>query len=166
MKPDFLTLISQNQGVIYKISRIYRDSQEDREDLFQDIVYQLWRSYPAFKGESKPSTWIYKVALSTAVMAFRSPKEQFRRRQLPWETIDRSAPSPTSAANERTTWLYEVIATFDPVEKAIVTLYLEEYSYKEIAEIVGITDNHVGVKISRIKDKLKERAAQEGDDNG
>src|SRR4051812_34118549 len=121
MKPDFLSLISQNQGVIHKVCRIYRDSPEDREDLFQDIVYQLWRSYPAFKGESKPATWIYKVALSTAVMTFRSPKEQFRRRHLPWETIDRSAPSLASDASERATWLYEVIATFDPLEKAIVT---------------------------------------------
>jgi len=166
MKPDFSTMVSQNQGIIHKVCRLYRDTPEDREDLFQDIVYHLWRSYPTFKGEAKMSTWIYKIALSAAVLEFRSPKEKFRRQHLPLTAIEATAAFHDAPREERISRLYSVIATFDPLEKAVVTLYLEEYSYEEIAGIVGITRNHVGVKLNRIKSKLKDMLALKEEDNG
>lgn len=166
MKPDFLRMVSENQGVIHKVCRLYRDSNEDREDLFQDIVYHLWRSFPAFKGEAKASTWIYKIALSVAVLEFRSPKEKFRRQHLPLTTIETSATLQDSLREERVSRLYSVIATFDPIEKAVITLFLDGYSYEDIAGIVGITKNHAGVKLNRIKLKLKDSLVLKEEENG
>lgn len=161
MKPEFLTIVHQSQGIIHKVCRLYRDSQEDREDLFQEIVYQLWKSFPAFKGESKPSTWVYKIALSTAIAKYRSAKERVREEQVSIEGLAIASSSPDEELQDRLQWLYTVIATLSPVEKAIISLYLDEYSYKDIAAIIGLTENHVGVKMNRIKSKLKELSKEE-----
>lgn len=147
---QFTTLIDQHQGIIHKICRLYRDSREDREDLFQEIVYQLWKSVPTYKGGSGFSTWMYKIALSTAIVTFR--------KKTPRIIYTPELPDNPEAVQENTLHtdkLFAALKQLNDEEKALITLYLEELSYKEIADIMGITENNVGVKLSRIKTKIK-----------
>ena len=152
MEKDFLKIVEDNQGIIYKVCKTYRDTREDQEDLFQEIVLQLWKSYPKFRGESKESTWIYRIALNTAIAIFRKNKIELEfNEKIPKEHHSKYIETP-SENEER---LFEAIRTLNKVERAIIALYLEDYPYNEIGEITGITENYVGVKISRIKEKLK-----------
>lgn len=156
-KPEttFLEQVNEQQGILHKVCRIYRDTDQDREDLFQDMLYQLWKAWPSFQGRSKLSTWIYRIALSTAVA-------RYRKKSLPIETgvdalaaIDRAAAKPEPQPSESLSRLRAAIQLLTPIEKAIITLYLEEQSYREMSEILDLTENHIGVKINRIKTKLK-----------
>ena len=153
MENAFLQSINDHQKIIYKICRIYRDSKEDQEDLFQEIVYQLWKSYPSFKSESKISSWIYRIGLNTAMAAYRKVRpsidyvEEFPERIHPYNE------SREPEAGER---LYWILRHLNDPEKALVSLYLEDFSYQEIAEIIGISEINVGVRLNRIKNKLKE----------
>jgi len=152
MQTIFLKIVEENQGIIYKVCKVYRDSREDQEDLFQEIVFQLWKSYPKFREESKVSTWMYRIALNTAIATFRKNKIELEYKEsLPNDDHANYAVSP-SENEER---MYEAIRTLNKAERAFIALYLEDYSHREIADIIGITENYVGVKISRIKEKLK-----------
>lgn len=147
---QFIQLIDQHQGIIHKICRLYRDVKEDREDLFQEIVFQLWKSLPSFSGKASFSTWMYRVALSTAIVTFRKKKPQIiLTPELPDEP---EAPQES----EQTDQLFAALKKLNDEEKALITLYLEELSYREIAEITGITENNVGVKLNRIKSKIQQ----------
>ena len=147
----FLQLIDQHQGIIHKICRLYRDSPEDREDLFQDIVFQLWKNAPAFEGRSKFSTWMYRVALSAAISAYRKKKPAIRYTPTLPERSD-----TTSAPDEQRELLFNALKQLDDGDKALIALYLEGLSYQEIAVITGITENNVGVKLTRIKKKIQQ----------
>lgn len=156
LRAEFIKLIAQDQALIHKVCSMYCRNPEERKDLFQEIVLQLWRSYPTFKHESKVSTWMYRVALNTAVSSFR--KESRRPQHGSLDDMDLQIPAApdTSAEYElKIKYLYTAINQLSQVEKAIVMLYLEEKSYDEIAEIIGITKNNVGVKLNRIKAKLE-----------
>ena len=152
MEETFLDIIDKHQGIIYKISRMYRDHPVDQEDLFQDIVLQLWKSFPHFRSESKVSTWMYRIALNTAIASFRKKK-------LPIEYCAEipagASQTQTKAISDQEEQMYRALRMLDQAERAIISLYLEDYSYKEIADIIGMTSNNVGVKINRIKNKLK-----------
>lgn len=149
---QFLALITENQAIIHKICRLYRDSREDREDLFQEITYQLWRAVPSFKGEAKVSTWLYRVALNTAIASFRKKKpDVLYSTTLP----DLAEETPSEEMEIRQERLFAALKQLDDSEKAIITLYLEELSYLQIAEITGINENYVGVKLNRIKNKIQ-----------
>lgn len=152
MQTTFLKIVEENQGIIYKVCKMYRDSREDQEDLFQEIVFQLWKSYPKFRKESKVSTWMYRIALNTAIATFRKNRIELEYTEsLPNDDHANYTDSP-SENEER---MYEAIRTLNKADRALIALYLEDYSHREIAEITGITENYVGVKISRIKEKLK-----------
>lgn len=152
MQTAFLKIMEDHQGIIYKVCKMYRDSREDQEDLFQEIVLQLWKSYPKFRDESKVSTWMYRIALNTAIATFRKNKIELDFK----ESIPKEYHSDyTELSSENEERLFEAIRTLNKAERAMIALYLEDYLYKEIAEITGITENYVGVKISRIKEKLK-----------
>jgi len=149
---QFIGHIQQYQKIIHKICHLYRDSREDREDLFQEITFQLWKAFPSFKNQAKISTWIYRIALNTAVATFRKNKP----------AIDYVAELPdvhtTYQYNEYDTRherLFLLLKKLDDSEKMIITLYLEDLSYQQIAEIVGINENYVGVKLNRIKTKIQ-----------
>lgn len=150
----FLQLISDNQGVIHKVCRLYRDTQEDQRDLFQEIVFQLWQSIDNFRGQSKPSTFIYKVAINTAVTSFRRDKAKkmiYYTDQLPdmtMETEDKNLEARTRA-------LTNAIKKLEEADRAIMALLLDDLSYREIAEIIGTNENNIAVKISRIKDRIR-----------
>lgn len=148
LKQEFTRTISQYQGILHKVCRIYRDTPEDREDLFQEMVFQLWKAYPSYRKEAKVTTWMYKIVLSTAVA-------KYRKKRLATTSISSTeiavAESADHPERER---LYRAISTLSEAEKAVVTLYLDDYSYEEIAEMLGVTTNYVGVRLHRIKEKL------------
>lgn len=154
-KDKFLEEIFRHQALIHKVCRMYRDTAEDREDLFKEIVYQLWKSYPNFQGKSKISSWMYRISLNTAMATFRKPKVQL----LFTQTIPDSPPLQdsydTAEAHSREETLFAAIRRLDEDERALIALYLEDMSYGEIADIIGITENNVGVRLNRIKKKIK-----------
>lgn len=147
----FLTLISANQGIIHKVCRLYRDGQEDREDLFQEITYQLWKAFPTFKGTAKASTWMYRIALNTAIASFR--RKHLRTEYHP--VLPDLAEEVDEELAYRQERLFAAFRQLEDGEKAIITLYLEDMSYRQIAEVTGISENNVGVKLSRIKNKIQ-----------
>lgn len=150
MKDEFLERISANQALIHKVCRIYRNTREDREDLFQEIVYQLWKSYAQFRGEAKFSTWMYRISLNTALASFRKPTFIYDRNAT---VPDRSDHPEGDDREER---LFDAIKMLEDGDKALIALYLEDMSYTEMADILGITENNVGVRINRIKKKIKQ----------
>lgn len=153
---EFIRLVNESQRIIHNICRMYCDDETHREDLFQEIILQLWKSYPSFKKESKFSSWLYKVALNVAIQDFR--KEKKRKTLLSDKSkIQEINHNPQHEyVNEKVEALYKAISRLSKVEKAIVMLYLDEIPYEEIAQIIGITQNYVRVRMNRIKTKLKE----------
>ena len=154
---DFLELVRENEGRLRKICRVYADGEAARQDLYQDILVALWRSLPSFEGDAQPSTWLYRVALNTALSHDR------RQTVRDEATLDDDHPLRTDAfarpgtdleQQERLDRLYAAIDRLDDVDKALVTMYLDEKSYAEMADVLGITENHVGVKLHRTKNKL------------
>ncbi|MCW3091162.1 MAG: polymerase sigma factor, sigma-70 family [Ferruginibacter sp.] len=150
---QFLTLIDQHQGIIHKICRLYRESIEDREDLFQEIIFQLWQSFPSFEGKSKITSWMYRIALNTALASFRKKKPTILYKvSLP----DYADEAPNELLSMQREQLLVALRKLDDIEKAIIALYFEEMSYEEIAAITGISENYVGVKLNRIKTKIQQ----------
>ena len=134
---------------------IYCDDQEDRNDLFQEIVAQLWKSFPSFREESKFSTWMYRVALNTAITTFKKTKRRPDQNRLTYENFQLKDENYDTETEEEIKNLHRAVAQLTGVEKSIVLLFLENKKYEEIAEITGITQNYVRVKMNRIKKKLK-----------
>jgi RNA polymerase sigma factor (sigma-70 family) len=153
MEKEFLEVIHSYQKIIHKICRVYRDSREDQEDLFQEIVYQLWKSYPGFKRKSKVSSWIYRIALNTAIAIYRKSKIPIDYYKEFPEHIHLSDEKTVSENEERLFW---ALRKLNDSEKAVISLYLENFSYQEIAEITGLSESNVGVRLNRIKNRLKE----------
>jgi RNA polymerase sigma-70 factor (ECF subfamily) len=152
---EFAQLIKDNQGLIIKVSRLYTNSLEDEEDLFQEIVLQLWRSYDSFKGNSKISTWMYRVALNTAITLFRK-----KSKSLPTNELDinhKDFVEDDDEKQQQISLLYTVIKTLPNIERAIVMMYLDDLPYKDIAENLGITEVNARVKMNRLKKTLKEQ---------
>ncbi|MEN8116442.1 MAG: sigma-70 family RNA polymerase sigma factor [Bacteroidota bacterium] len=152
-KKEFSELIRKNQAIIHKITMVYENGWVDREDLFQEICLQLWRSYPNFREEAKFSTWMYRVALNTAISNIRKKKNGFSFESL--RETDRF-PEEQSENTENSKLLYRAISKLNRIDKAIILLWLEEKNYEEIAAIMGTSKNNVSVKLVRIKRKLEE----------
>lgn len=151
-KIEFLKLIEEHQGIIHKISRVYREVAEDREDLFQEIVFQLWKSHQSFRYNSKVSTWIYRIALNTAIATFRKKKSYIEYYPV---LPDMHVEVQDENLIMRQDLLFTALNQLDDVDKAFMTLYLEELNYKQIADVLGISENYVGVKLNRIKTKIQ-----------
>jgi RNA polymerase sigma-70 factor (ECF subfamily) len=152
---EFETIINDNQAIINKVCFGYTNNLEDRNDLRQEIIIQIWKAYPKFNYQSKISTWIYRIALNTAISNFRRNK----RNNVSDELLSAHYQIPEEADNieleENILRLYRLIHRLDDLEKAIMMLYLDDNSYSDIAAIVGITETNVATKINRIKAKLK-----------
>ena len=149
--------LRENELLIYKICRLYTHTDTERQDLFQEVVIQLWKAFPDFKGRSKFSTWLYRVALNTAITGLRKQKnfiDTYEPATLP-QRIDENT---SIEDEERLSQLYKSIEKLNKVEKAIVMLYMEEKSYDEMEDILGITQGNLRVKMSRIKEKLRQLA--------
>jgi RNA polymerase sigma-70 factor, ECF subfamily len=140
------------KGLIFKIVKSYTDTALDQEDLFQDVAIQVWRSIPSFRNESATSTWIYRVALNTAMTWIRHEKKRNRSESI--EMTQHMLDDNPSLMDDRLAWLYKEIHRLDKIDRSIALLLLDELSYKEIATILGITESNVAVKIHRIKKHL------------
>lgn len=154
-KKAFLALVTQHQGIIHKVCSIYCDNGTDRQDLFQEVLLQVWKSYPSFKGQSKVSTWLYRVALNTAISMFRKKSRRPKEQSLGFTEFQLADTPPNFEYEERQRYLHKAIEKLNKIERAIIMLYLEDHSYHEISEIMGISETNVGVKLHRIKTKLK-----------
>ena len=150
---SFIQHINQNLGIAHKVCRIYFQDIDEREDVLQEMMYQLWRSYPRFDGRSKFSTWMYSVCLNTALTyRRRNKKDKTESLSLMHQQI---AEQPSGNEEEAIPLLFDAITTLSPVNKAVVLLYLENMSYEEIAAITGLTKSNVSVKLVRIKKELE-----------
>ena len=153
---QFEKQIREHELLLHKVCHMYAYTDADRQDLFQDIILQVWQAYPKFKGDAKFSTWLYRVALNTAITGLRKQKNfitSYQPAELPMHLSDQSM---NAVNEERWQQLYTAIGQLTEVEKAIVILYLEERSYIEIEEILGISQGNLRVKMNRIKDKLRQ----------
>lgn len=154
---QFVELVQAHQGILHKICRVYAAAPEDHQDLYQEILIQLWKSYGSFRGEAKFSTWMYRIALNTAISDLR--RQQRKVKVLyPEEAPAGLAAEPLSLEKEEQLQkLYAAIGELGEIDKALVMLYLEDRSYDEMEAILGINQNHLRVKMNRIKEKLRKR---------
>lgn len=152
---EFSQLVKDNKGLIIKVSRLYTNSPEDEQDLFQEIVLQLWRSYDTFRGQSKISTWMYRVALNTAITLFRKKTKSPQTDEL-MDYHHRDYVEDNDEKQQQISLLYKVVKMLPKMERAIVMMYLDDLPYREIAETLGISEVNARVKMNRLKKTLKE----------
>jgi RNA polymerase sigma factor (sigma-70 family) len=152
----FLQLIGENKGILFKISKIYQDDPQDRDDLIQEMTLQLWLAFGSFRGDSKFSTWMYRVALNTAIVFFRKQKRRPDSEQLPVNFDRGEEHLPAGEKEEQLAIFYKAVQQLNKVEKALIYLYMEDVAYEEIAANLGISEGNVRVRLNRIKNKLKE----------
>jgi RNA polymerase sigma-70 factor (ECF subfamily) len=152
---EFVRLVNQHRFILFKLSNLYCQPGPDREDLFQEIIVQLWKAYPNFRGESKFSTWLYRVALNTAISGLRKEKKRFAT--LGPENLPAQEPDIQyeQEQDEQLLQLYVAINQLTAIERALVMLYLDDKSYQEMEEVLGINENSLRVKMNRIKEKLR-----------
>ena len=152
---EFLERMEMHKGVVFKISRMYMENLDDQKDLFQEITYQVWKSYTSFEGKSEFSTWLYRIALNTAIVFLKSEKKrsiiqnedvhQFKLKEEEYNFQD----------EHNLKKMYEAIQKLNPIDKALIFYYLEDISGKEMAENIGISEVNARVKLNRAKEKLK-----------
>ena len=157
-KNEFLKMLTAYQGIIHKVNRVYFRSEADREDNFQETVYQLWRSFPALQNKEKPASWIYRVAINTSISKIRKDSRiEFHDSPPEGETVD---PWEQQEQDENWQRLVNALQKLNEIDKSIMLLYMEDYSYEEIAAITGSNRNTVAVRLHRIKEKLKKMSNQ------
>lgn len=156
LEREFLDKIEKHKGIIFKISKMYMSERDDRDDLFQEITCQIWKAYPQFRGESEFSTWLYRIALNTAIIFLKSDKkrsfisnENFTSYKIIQDEYDYTK-------EEKLAQMYDAIRQLNPIDKAFIFYYLEDFSGKEIAEQMGISEGNVRVRMNRAKNKLKD----------
>lgn len=145
---EFTRLIEENRGIIFKVIRLYVNHEEDQKDLYQEIIFQAWRSYPRFERRSKFSTWLYRIGLNTVLTFKRRPNVIEHHDDMSVFNIADKTPSSDSEA------LYIAIRQLNEIDRMIISLHLDGYENEEIADIAGLTKNHIAVKLHRIKDVL------------
>jgi RNA polymerase sigma-70 factor (ECF subfamily) len=151
-----MQMIEQNKGILFKICKIYQDDPKDQDDLLQEITLQLWVVFDSFRGESKISSWMYRVALNTAIVFFKKQKRRPDKEQLPYNFDRPQEPATNSEKEEQLVLFYKAIQQLDKVEKALLFLYMENRPYEEIAASLGITQVNLRVRLNRVKNKLKD----------
>lgn len=151
---DFIRTIELHRGIIFKVCKMYCPVEDDCQDLYQDIVAQLWKAWGGFRGDAKISTWIYRIALNTAISGFRKQKRNPLNNSVDAQDIE-LAQEDGRKKKEDLEMLHMAISRLSEVEKAMIMLYLDDVSYEEISSIMGITQNNVRVKMLRIREKLK-----------
>ncbi|MCW3162523.1 RNA polymerase sigma factor [Chryseobacterium oryctis] len=153
---EFLDKIEKHKGIIFKISKMYMDEKDDRDDLFQEITFQVWKAYPKFKGESEFSTWLYRIALNTAIIFFKAEKRRSFIGNEDFTNLNIVEDEYNHEREEKFAKMYGAIHQLNPIDKAFIFYYLENFSGREIAEQMGISEGNVRVKMNRAKNKLKD----------
>lgn len=156
----FTQMIKENEAIIFKISTVYTRTLADQQDLYQEVVIQLWKAFEKFRQDSKVSTWIYRIALNTAITRMR--REKRRGEQVPIDQVVlQYAEGSDPVFEEQVAQLYRYIETLNDLDKGIILLYLEEKSHEEIGGIIGISTSNVGTRISRIRQRMKAQLTQD-----
>ncbi|NPA08098.1 MAG: sigma-70 family RNA polymerase sigma factor [Chlorobi bacterium] len=156
LEMEFLEKIEKHKGVIFKISKMYMDNPDDQNDLYQEIIYQAWKSYSDFQKKSEFSTWLYRTALNTAIVFLRSEKKRSFIQNQSIENLSVHQESYNDADDRNMKLMYEAIHQLSAIDKALIFFYLEDFPGKEIAKQLGITEVNARVKLNRAKTKLKE----------
>ncbi|HZK95700.1 MAG TPA: RNA polymerase sigma factor [Prolixibacteraceae bacterium] len=153
MKDEFIALINKHEGILQKICNIYFYRNPYKEDYYQEILIRLWKAYPSFRNDSAFSTWLYRVAINTAIDIIR--KQNLRPKYTELSKYDYNiVDGESNSESDQKDKLYQAINHLSDIEKAIILLHLEAYTYKEIGEIIGISESNAGVRINRIKNQL------------
>lgn len=156
LEKEFLEKIEKHKGVIFKISKMYMDNFDDQKDLFQEITFQVWKAYPTFEGKSQFSTWLYRVALNTAIIFLKSEKKRSFIQNYEVDKFKIVADDYNDDQEKKLAKMYKGIQQLNEIDKALIFYYLQDYSGKEIAENMGITEVNARVKLNRAKEKLKQ----------
>lgn len=155
---EFVTLVEAHQNLIHKICRLYTKSDSEHKDLFQEITIQLWKAYPKFRGEAQFSTWMYRVGINTAISLYRKSKRRIQ--SLNFDDVAFKTPQDevyNDIEDQQLSIIYKAIKQLNDVDKALVFLYLEDKSYKDISETMGISEVNARVRMNRLKKKLKKQ---------
>ncbi|PHS53852.1 MAG: RNA polymerase subunit sigma-70 [Lutibacter sp.] len=155
LEHKFISEFQQHQNIIHKVCRIYTNNQEAHNDLFQEITIQLWRAYPKFRGDSKLSTWMYRIGLNTAITLYRKSKRSIKTQDFDSVLYKIESTNYDDTEEEQLKLMYAAIHHLNDIEKALIFLYLEDKNYKEIAQTIGISEVNARVKMNRIKTRLK-----------
>lgn len=155
LEKKFLTDFEKNQNIVHKICRLYTTNQDAHNDLFQEITIQVWKNYNKFRGDAKFSTWLYRVALNTAISLYRKSKRTIRTEKISDFEYKIKSNEYDDTQEVQLASLYDAIHQLNDIDKALIFLYLENKPYKEISETLGISEVNARVKMSRAKDKLK-----------
>lgn len=151
----FIVEFEQNQNIIHKVCRIYTSNQDAHNDLFQEIAIQLWKAYPKFRGESKLSTWMYRIGLNTAITLYRKSKRSIVTQDFDSVLYRIESTSYDDTEEEQLKLMYKAIHQLNDIDKALIFLYLEDVNYKEISDTMGISEVNARVRMNRIKTRLK-----------
>ncbi|MEY8848436.1 RNA polymerase sigma factor [Psychroserpens sp. XS_ASV72] len=155
LEHKFVELLEKHQNIVHKVCRLYTNNQEAHNDLFQEITIQLWKAYPKFRGDSKFSTWMYRVGLNTAITLYRKSKRSITTQEFESVQFKIKSEPYDDTEEQQLKLLYNAVHQLNDIEKALVFLYLEDKNYSEISETLGITEVNARVKMNRVKKKLK-----------
>ena len=150
----FLHRIDKHKGILYKVSKMYMDTSDDQQDLFQEIICQLWKSYDSFRNESQFSTWMYRVAINTAIVFLKKEKRKVDKYDIPSENI-KEEDCDSAEKESQLEHFYKAVQKLEKIDKAIIFYQLEGFSHREIGENLGISEGNARVKLNRAKEKLK-----------
>lgn len=155
LEHSFVKQLEDNQNIVHKICRLYTHDQDSHNDLFQEITIQLWKAFPKFRGDSKFSTWMYRVALNTAITLYRKSKRRVSTQDYESISFKIKAEEYDETVELQLKMMYSAVKQLNDIDKALVFLYLEDKSYKEISETLGISEVNARVKMNRSKEKLR-----------
>ena len=158
---EFLNRIESHKGILYKVSKMYMDNSDDQQDLFQEIICQLWKSYDSFRNESQFSTWMYRVAVNTAIVFLKKEKRKVDKYENVSENI-KDDEGDSHIKESQLDHFYKAVQKLEKIDKAIIFYQLEGFSHKEIGENLGISEGNARVKLNRAKEKLKEIIKNQG----
>jgi RNA polymerase sigma-70 factor (ECF subfamily) len=162
VRQTFLDRLQHHAGIVRKVAASYSSNPADRHDLTQEIMLQLWKAYPRYEPGRPFSTWMYRIALNVAISFLRSNTRPIRQTmpldEIEMELADETAITPEM--DERVALLQKVIASLDPLNRALLLLYLDDHSYREIAAILGLTETNIATKLNRLKQRVRREIAQ------
>lgn len=158
---EFLNRIECHKGILHKVSKMYMDTSDDQQDLFQEIICQLWKSYDSFRNESQFSTWMYRVAVNTAIVFLKKEKRKIDKYEIASENI-KEDEDDSHVKESQLDHFYKAVRKLEKIDKAIIFYQLEGFSHKEIGDNLGISEGNARVKLNRAKEKLREIIKNQG----